>query len=785
MASSIQLLRSTTARERPLPGSLLEGQPAVNINATEPGLFFKASDGTLVKIGPAAITSDGQPPNTDPAGLTGNSVGELWLDKSLSPPVLKVYDGSAWVDAGSGGGGSSLLTRWVYTAAGGETSLSGTSGGVTLSYTPGTEQVFVNGVLLTRGVDYVATTGSSITGLSPLTTGDVATVLSSVPAAGLFPIASSDVTFLQAGASAVQRTAQSKLRDTVSVKDFGAVGDGVTDDTAAAQAALDHVIAAGGTLYFPAGTYLLNGTAGADGVKNGLNISENYKNIAIVGDGALTTLIAGSDNMYIVRLTSPTTKISNLSLVGGSRPGVTGLGLVPQNNTAAAESVLIIYNTVDQVSIDGCENGIELRQGSTSNSQCYYNRFSNVRINNCTRGVWFRRAPVASSPSINRNSFYAVTIYGGNAGVHLENGDTNTFHSCNFEGVQSGVSPLAVPTSVHIDSADPLTGELVQRNRFVTCTSEACTRAIYNNSAYSEFYGFSNIDIGTNYDFAAAPNVFIGGDNQGQAPTIFPGFASQSGVAGSGVPGLPAETTRISSKNFRLNVDGSDLVQVTASGRVGIGRAPGYFLDIDNNNAQDGQMVAVMRTAGGWHEFYGASSGGANALGAAYKLGANNTTGRSINAGGTINAAGTDYAEYMTKAGDFTIAKGDICGVTSAGLLTDRFDDSVCFLIKSTNPSLVGGDSWGSAELLSGDSDAEIEGRRAMVDRVAFAGRVPVNVAGARPGQYVVPRRSEGGGISGAAIDPGEMTLQDYMLSVGRVASLLDDGRPEILVKVG
>jgi hypothetical protein len=103
MSSSIQLLRSNNAQERPFPGNLLDGQPAINTNAQEPGLFLKVSDGTLVKVGPVAITSDGNPPNTAAVGSAENSVGELWFDASSNPGVLKIYDGASWISAGIGG----------------------------------------------------------------------------------------------------------------------------------------------------------------------------------------------------------------------------------------------------------------------------------------------------------------------------------------------------------------------------------------------------------------------------------------------------------------------------------------------------------------------------------------------------------------------------------------------------------------------------------------------------------------------------------------------------------
>lgn len=70
---------------------------------------------------------------------------------------------------------------------------------------------------------------------------------------------SSLVGFQQAGTGAVTRTAQAKMRDVVSVKDFGAVGDGVADDTAAIQAAINWASANHKPIvYIPCGQYKIS-----------------------------------------------------------------------------------------------------------------------------------------------------------------------------------------------------------------------------------------------------------------------------------------------------------------------------------------------------------------------------------------------------------------------------------------------------------------------------------------------------------------------------------------------
>lgn len=149
---------------------------------------------------------------------------------------------------------------------------------------------------------------------------------------------------------------------------------------------------------------------------------------------------------------------------------------------------------------------------------------------------------------------------------------------------------------------------------------------------------------------------------------------------------------------------------------------------------------------------------------------------RSISAAGTINASGADYAEYMTKAGDFTVAKGDLVGINADGKLTNVFADAVSFVVKSTAPSYVGGDTWGA-----GLETDELETARQKVDRIAFAGQVPVNVTAAIAGQYIIPVNNNGA-IKGEAVS--NPTFEQYQIAVGKVIAIEQDGRARIIVKV-
>jgi hypothetical protein len=191
---------------------------------------------------------------------------------------------------------------------------------------------------------------------------------------------------------------------------------------------------------------------------------------------------------------------------------------------------------------------------------------------------------------------------------------------------------------------------------------------------------------------------------------------------------------------------------------------------------------------------------GANSAATIMRMNRDSGSLRSLNAAGSLNALGADYAEYMYKATTDTILKGDICGVNNNGELTNIYLDAVSFVVKSTNPSYVGNDIWGSEDIVGNiplSSDYEnkeqyeldlieyknkLEIERAKVDRIAFSGQIPCNVLNAKVGDYIIPIELEGK-ISGQAVS--NPTFEQYQLSVGKVWKIMEDGRAWIAVKIG
>jgi hypothetical protein len=154
-------------------------------------------------------------------------------------------------------------TRWVKTVATAGATVSGTDdNGNTLVYIAQREQVYLNGACLSRGSDYTATTGTSIVFTESLLVGDVVQVfsLNNIAVGGN----AVDVTFTPSGTGAVPRTVASKLKEVVSVKDFGAVGDGVSDNYTAFQACATYAANLSNStkqvvqVYVPSGDYLLS-----------------------------------------------------------------------------------------------------------------------------------------------------------------------------------------------------------------------------------------------------------------------------------------------------------------------------------------------------------------------------------------------------------------------------------------------------------------------------------------------------------------------------------------------
>ncbi|WP_409787736.1 hypothetical protein [Sphingomonas pseudosanguinis] len=311
-------------------------------------------------------------------------------------------------------------------------------------------------------------------------------------------------------------------------------------------------------------------------------------------------------------------------------------------------------------------------------------------------------------------------------------------------------------------------------------------------------------------------------------------FGSERGTAISGYGGVAFYST------------GTERARFDASGNLLVGASSGANHRIQKAVTEGVTVLSVGNGTTNFIFFNSVASQQWSNAATAMSVGRHSGNGRSINAGGTLNANGADYAEYMLKAaGCGAIAKGDVCGVDRDGRLTKTWADAISFVVKSTDPSLVGGDTWAAhlpprpeapdvepqspmlPTVPAEDADdaevatyrdalaaypalvaqyrvdhdawaaataayerdlpaweAELEAARICVDRIAFCGQVPCNVSGDfEVGDYIVAA-ANGGGIKAVAMKLDDMTLAQYARRIGKVWAIRD-GRAWIDVQHG
>lgn len=169
--------------------------------------------------------------------------------------------------------------------------------------------------------------------------------------------------YTPAGAGAVETTVQAVLREHVSVKDFGAVGDGATNDTTAIQAAYTYAHSVNKTLYIPEGRYLVSGLV-------------FDKSINVIGENEQVFFLAGQDNITVVKFNhidrrpgyAYTCNIANFSVETNGKVNCIGLH--------SRAGIGCIY---DNISVNGGVQGF-LMEGDQ------YCTYINIRVRGNTIG---------------------------------------------------------------------------------------------------------------------------------------------------------------------------------------------------------------------------------------------------------------------------------------------------------------------------------------------------------------------------------------------------------------
>lgn len=219
--------------------------------------------------------------------------------------------------------------------------------------------IYFNSALVYRGILKTAG-GSTIIDIDPINSTSFASLSTTLTnfIADLAATTSGDgaalVGFKQAGASAVDRTMLAKAREWVTVEDFGAVGDGTTDDRAAIVAAL--TAGAGGEVRFGPKTYKISSTLG--------DIPDNTH---LVGASKWqTSILRAYNGGYMARMLEKTS-ISHMTFHGNGDNYTGGIIELPLGeNNQLGEDIRLVEANDGACLYFNCTDASESYSGSRS-----------------------------------------------------------------------------------------------------------------------------------------------------------------------------------------------------------------------------------------------------------------------------------------------------------------------------------------------------------------------------------------------------------------------------------
>jgi hypothetical protein len=700
------------------------------------------------------------------------------------------------------------------------------------------------------------------------------------------------------GAAAVARTLANRFADVVNVLDFGADNTGATDCVSAINDAITFAKSKGGSvILFPAGTYKLTATSLYNGFTCHFPI-EDADGLDFVGYGAiLSSTPAGGggilgDAVSLFHLNG----CRRINFEGFDITGIFSRTLSVVNTYSI--SCFDLSSTLrdsESISVKNCRlQNVYLALRVIRNDANSY-RVRNIYFENvfCTNGYYGlncqENGDNLTAVNFRTNGFirsyfpYGVTNH--NISYTSYNGDIftdclikaykNDTTNINVKAViigntspdyhvaietQNNPSTQPIPAKlqnivVNIDDTQCASGSSSLRIGYFqdpggTVTSTSPYQLFDNITIRGEFRS-SIVYAVTQSTGVGAAKGLINTQNLNYTPvsnpTTFGFYTKVSDYVGGNssadfVVGFPNTAAKASEFDGSINFnDFSGTPRGYFDGTYGLSTFKFYGInpfEFETNASTAGALTHEFIGTGvgqGVKIYEGANTGSPNAANAVVKIGQMNITSRSLNAAGTLNASGADYAEYEYNDG-LVIEKGSIVGFKANGKLTVTFDEAIRFAIKSTNPSFVGGDVWGSDEVapqkpariveekevvkvsdeiydgevciqpakyeevikVKGDTDEEwdakesnfnklfaefeekLELKRKQVDRIAYSGKVPVNVTGAIAGGYIIADKDEDGKIIGKFVS--NPTFEEYKLAVGRVNKILEDGRPEVAI---